>query len=45
MDPKTGEENYVTISLDDGIRPGTNLADLTKLKPSFKKDGTSTAGM
>lgn len=44
VDPKTGEENYVTISLDDGIRPGTNLADLTKLKPSFKKDGTSTAG-
>ncbi|CAN1269787.1 3-ketoacyl CoA thiolase 1, peroxisomal [Linum perenne] len=34
----------VTISVDDGIRPNTNLADLAKLKPAFKKDGTTTAG-
>ncbi|KAL2933101.1 3-ketoacyl-CoA thiolase 2 peroxisomal [Bienertia sinuspersici] len=44
VDPKTGEEKYVTICLDDGIRPSTNMMDLAKLKPSFKKDGTSTAG-
>lgn len=44
MDPKTGDEKPVTISVDDGIRPGTSLADLAKLKPVFKKDGSTTAG-
>nr|GEU62460.1 3-ketoacyl-CoA thiolase 2, peroxisomal-like [Tanacetum cinerariifolium] len=44
IDPKTGKEKQVIISVDDGIRPNTNLADLAKLKPSFKKDGTTTAG-
>ncbi|KAJ0809716.1 putative acetyl-CoA C-acyltransferase [Helianthus annuus] len=44
VDPKTGEEKPVIISVDDGIRPSTNMADLAKLKPSFKKDGTTTAG-
>ncbi|KAM7257623.1 hypothetical protein ACFE04_013364 [Oxalis oulophora] len=44
VDPKTGEEKPVTISVDDGIRPGTSAASLAKLKPVFKKDGTTTAG-
>ncbi|KAL1834890.1 hypothetical protein ACET3Z_004541 [Daucus carota] len=44
VDPKTGEEKSVTISVDDGIRPGTTMEALSKLKPSFKKDGTTTAG-
>ncbi|KAK9057419.1 hypothetical protein SSX86_022254 [Deinandra increscens subsp. villosa] len=44
VDPKTGEEKPVIISVDDGIRPNTNMASLAKLKPSFKKDGTTTAG-
>ncbi|XP_022728160.1 3-ketoacyl-CoA thiolase 2, peroxisomal-like [Durio zibethinus] len=44
VDPKTGEEKPVTILVDDGIRPDTNMEDLTKLKPAFKKDGTTTAG-
>nr|XP_043609144.1 3-ketoacyl CoA thiolase 1, peroxisomal-like [Erigeron canadensis] len=44
VDPKTGEEKPVIISVDDGIRPDTNMANLAKLKPSFKKDGTTTAG-
>lgn len=44
VDPKTGDEKPVTISVDDGIRPSTTLADLAKLKPVFKKDGTTTAG-
>lgn len=44
VDPKTGDEKPVTISADDGIRPGTTLADLAKLKPVFKKDGSTTAG-
>ncbi|KAG5562928.1 hypothetical protein RHGRI_005609 [Rhododendron griersonianum] len=32
------------ISVDDGIRPNASLSDLGKLKPVFKKDGTTTAG-
>lgn len=32
------------ISVDDGIRPNTNLTNLAKLKPAFKSDGTTTAG-
>lgn len=45
MDPKTGEEKSVTISVDDGIRPNASLSDLGKLKTVFKKDGTTTAGI
>ncbi|GMI66394.1 PEROXISOME DEFECTIVE 1, peroxisomal 3-ketoacyl-CoA thiolase 3, 3-KETOACYL-COA THIOLASE 2 [Hibiscus trionum] len=44
VNPKTGEEKPVVISVDDGIRPDTNMAGLAKLKPAFKKDGTTTAG-
>ncbi|KAK4388038.1 3-ketoacyl-CoA thiolase 2, peroxisomal [Sesamum angolense] len=44
VDPKTGDEKPVTISVDDGIRPNTSVADLGKLKPVFKKDGSTTAG-
>ncbi|KAM5552643.1 3-ketoacyl-CoA thiolase 2, peroxisomal [Rosa sericea] len=43
VDPKSGDEKPVTISVDDGIR-NTTLSDLAKLKPVFKKDGTTTAG-
>lgn len=44
VDPKTGDEKPITVSEDDGIRPSTTLATLGKLKPVFKKDGTTTAG-
>jgi acetyl-CoA acyltransferase 1 len=44
VDPKTGEEKQVTIAVDDGIRPQTTLAELAKLKPAFKKGGSTTAG-
>ncbi|KAG5401896.1 hypothetical protein IGI04_016503 [Brassica rapa subsp. trilocularis] len=44
VDPKTGDETPITVSVDDGIRPSTALATLGKLKPVFKKDGTTTAG-
>lgn len=44
MDPKSGDETPVTISVDDGIRASTTVGDLGKLKPVFKKDGTTTAG-
>ncbi|KAF4367276.1 hypothetical protein G4B88_026783 [Cannabis sativa] len=42
--PKLVRETPVTISVDDGIRPNASLADLGKLRPVFKKDGTTTAG-
>ncbi|KAI3461031.1 hypothetical protein Pfo_017694 [Paulownia fortunei] len=44
VDPKSGEAKPVTISVDDGIRPNTNIRDLAKLKPAFKKNGSTTAG-
>ncbi|KAJ4744565.1 peroxisomal 3-ketoacyl-CoA thiolase 3 [Rhynchospora pubera] len=44
VDPKTGDEKPVTISIDDGIRPETTVAGLSKLRAVFKKDGTTTAG-
>jgi len=39
-----GKEKEVTISEDDGIRKETTLESLAKLKPAFKKTGTTTAG-
>ncbi|KAF7127195.1 hypothetical protein RHSIM_Rhsim11G0138800 [Rhododendron simsii] len=44
VDPKTGDEKPVTISVDDGIQSNASLSDLGKLKPVFKKYGTTTAG-
>lgn len=44
VDPKTGDEKPITVSVDDGIRPNTTLSGLAKLKPVFKEDGTTTAG-
>lgn len=44
IDAKTGQEKKITIYSDDGIRPKANMAELSKLKPAFKKDGSTTAG-
>ncbi|KAG6785165.1 hypothetical protein POTOM_010891 [Populus tomentosa] len=44
VDPETGIQKVITISEDDGIRPNSNLAELSRLKPAFKKDGSTTAG-
>ena len=33
----------VTVSEDEGIRPGTTVEGLSKLRPAFVKDGTITA--
>uniref|UniRef100_A0ACD5Z7H9 Uncharacterized protein n=1 Tax=Avena sativa TaxID=4498 RepID=A0ACD5Z7H9_AVESA len=44
VDPKTGEAKEIAVSEDDGIRSNTTLAVLSKLKPAFSKDGTTTAG-
>ena len=41
---KNGERVEVTVTKDGGIRAGTTAEQLSKLKPSFGKDGISTAG-
>lgn len=41
---KDGNEKKVMVDMDDGCRPQTTIASLAKLKPAFKKNGTSTAG-
>lgn len=41
---KEGNETEVLIDRDDGVRPQTTMAGLAKLKPAFKKGGTTTAG-
>lgn len=39
-----GKEETITVLQDEGVRPGTTLEGLAKLKPAFKEDGTTTAG-
>lgn len=41
---KNGDEKEVLVDMDDGVRPQTTLEGLSKLKPAFKKGGTTTAG-
>ena len=43
-DRNTGEEKTVTVKKDDGVRPGTTVEGLSKLKPAFAKDGSTHAG-
>ena len=38
----SGEQ--LTVTQDEGIRPGTTAEALAKLRPAFSKDGTITAG-
>ncbi|KAF6312419.1 acetyl-CoA acyltransferase 1 [Rhinolophus ferrumequinum] len=40
-----GTERSVTVAQDEGIRPSTTMEGLAKLKPSFKKGGSTTAGL
>lgn len=40
---KDGNSSEIIVDKDDGIR-ATTLEALTKLRPAFKKDGTTTAG-
>ncbi|KAJ2935823.1 hypothetical protein H1R20_g1271, partial [Candolleomyces eurysporus] len=44
VDPKTEEEKEVLVDSDDGIRDGVTPESLAKLKPAFKKDGSTHAG-
>lgn len=39
-----GKEHKVVVDKDEGIRAGTTLAGLSKLRPAFKADGSTTAG-
>jgi acetyl-CoA acyltransferase 1 len=41
---KDGNEKSVIISQDDGVRAGTTVESLGKLKAVFKQGGTTTAG-
>lgn len=41
---KDGNEKQVVVDKDCGVRPTTTLEGLAKLKPAFKKGGTTTAG-
>jgi len=44
VDPKTEEKKRITVSKDDGVRPGMTAAALGKIRPAFAKDGSIHAG-
>jgi acetyl-CoA C-acetyltransferase len=39
-----GRKGTVTVDTDEHVRPGVTADDLAKLRPSFARDGTVTAG-
>lgn len=44
IDPKTEKETEIVVDRDDGVREGVTAESLGKLKPAFKKDGSTHAG-
>jgi acetyl-CoA C-acetyltransferase len=42
--PVRSKGETLTVTEDEGIRPGTTVEALAKLKPAFSTDGTITAG-
>ena len=44
IDAKTGQISEIVVAEDDGIRDGVTAESLSKLKPAFKKDGSTHAG-
>jgi acetyl-CoA C-acetyltransferase len=42
--PVTVKGEQLNVTQDEGIRPGTTVETLAKLKPAFGRDGTITAG-
>lgn len=43
-DPKTGGEKTVTLTKDEGIRPGTTYESLSKIRPAFPAFGDKSTG-
>ncbi|KAF7546764.1 hypothetical protein G7Z17_g8199 [Cylindrodendrum hubeiense] len=43
-DAKSGETKEITVSKDDGVRPGITAESLGKIRPAFAKDGSIHAG-
>ncbi|KAL3494463.1 Thiolase, N-terminal domain-containing protein [Aspergillus germanicus] len=43
-DPKTGDEKSVTLSKDDGVRYGTTVESLSKIRPAFPDFGDRSTG-
>ncbi|KAI0539069.1 thiolase [Xylaria digitata] len=43
-DPKSGETREITVTKDDGVRPGITAESLGKIRPAFAKDGSIHAG-
>jgi acetyl-CoA acyltransferase 1 len=43
-DPKTDETKEITVSKDDGVRPGVTAESLGKIRPAFAKDGSIHGG-
>jgi len=43
-DPKTNETKTITVSQDDGIRPGTTSEGLSKIRSAFPHWGPTTTG-
>lgn len=39
-----GKVKEVLVTRDDGVRKDISIESLAKLKPAFKKGGTTTAG-
>src|SRR5207245_4403315 len=42
--PVRHKGEQLTVTEDEGIRPGTTAETLARLKPAFSQDGTITAG-
>lgn len=43
-DPKSDVESTITVTQDDGIRPGVTAESLSQIRPAFAKDGSIHAG-
>uniref|UniRef100_A0A3Q2CLL6 Acetyl-CoA acyltransferase 1 n=1 Tax=Cyprinodon variegatus TaxID=28743 RepID=A0A3Q2CLL6_CYPVA len=41
----SGNERRMVVRKDEGIRAGTTLEGLSRLRPAFKPDGSTTAGL
>jgi acetyl-CoA acyltransferase 1 len=43
-DPKTGDVKKITLTRDEGIRPGTTYEGLAKIRPAFPEFGDKSTG-